>query len=199
MRTLFASVIGALALSLAQPVAAQDYDKGRKAAQRGDFVAALREWKPLAEQGNQVAQYYLGVMYRNGTGLPKDYREAVKWYRKAAEQGFERAQNDLGALYGVGKGVPLDYGEALKWYRKAAEQGFAPAIYNSGVIYAQGEGAPQDNVLAHMWFNLAAARGNKNATKTRDIIGKRMTRADLSLAQRLARECLARNFKNCGR
>jgi hypothetical protein len=32
-----------------------DFQKGMDAAQRGDFATALREWKPLAEQGDADA------------------------------------------------------------------------------------------------------------------------------------------------
>ena len=60
---------------------------GFTAAQRGDYATALREWEPLAEQGNASAQYYLGVMYYYGQGVPQDYKTAVKWYKPAAKQG----------------------------------------------------------------------------------------------------------------
>ena len=70
---------------------AADFDKGLAAARAGDFVTALAEWKPLAEQGDAVAQFYLGVMYANGEGVIEDDKEAVKWYRLAAEQGFAQA------------------------------------------------------------------------------------------------------------
>ena len=56
-----------------------DYQKGATAYQSGDFATALREWTPLAEQGNVGAQYLLGVMYRKGLGVPQDYKTAVKW------------------------------------------------------------------------------------------------------------------------
>ncbi len=46
-----------------------DFQKGLDAAKRGDFTAVLREWKPIAEQGNVDAQYNLGVMYDNGEGV----------------------------------------------------------------------------------------------------------------------------------
>ena len=36
-----------------------DFQKGMDAAQTGDFATALREWKPLAEQGNARAQFNL--------------------------------------------------------------------------------------------------------------------------------------------
>ena len=35
-----------------------------------------------------MAQTNLGNRYRNGEGVPQDYKEAVKWYRLAAEQGI---------------------------------------------------------------------------------------------------------------
>ena len=100
-------------------------------------------------------------------------------------------------MYANGRGVPQDYKQAVKWYTKAAEQGNAKAQYNLGVMYAKGQGVPQDNVYAHMWFNLAAANGNEPASKNRDIVAKRMTTADISKAQSLARECLKKNYKGC--
>ena len=46
-----------------------DFQKGLTAAQSGDFVTALREWTPLAEQGNAPAQHHLGFMYHKGKGV----------------------------------------------------------------------------------------------------------------------------------
>jgi TPR repeat protein len=94
---------------------AQDFDKGLAAAQSGDFATALKEWRPLAEQGDADAQSNLGVMYYNGNGVPQDYAQAVKWYRKAAEQGHADAQSNLGVMYDKGEGVPQDYAQAVKW------------------------------------------------------------------------------------
>jgi len=34
----------------------------------------------------------LGVMYEDGSGVPKDYTEAARWYRAAAEQGDSDGQ-----------------------------------------------------------------------------------------------------------
>jgi TPR repeat protein len=74
-----------------------------------------------------MAQINLGVMYKNGKGVPQNHQKAVKWYRKAAEQGLAPAQFYLGASYHNGEGVPQNRQEAVKWYRKAAEQGIAEA------------------------------------------------------------------------
>jgi hypothetical protein len=48
-----------------------------------------------------------------------------------------------------------------------------------------------------MWFNISAANGNTHAPKYRDIVAERMTLADISKAQQLARECVAKNYKGC--
>jgi uncharacterized protein len=152
-----------LTLAIAQPSpAAADMNEGIAAYKRGDYAAALIELRPLAEQGNSDAQFYLGIMYYNGQGVPQDYSEAVKWYRKAAGQGIAIAQNNLGFMYDEGRGVPQDYAEAVKWYRKAAEQGDASAQLNLGVKYQHGQGVPQDYVQSHMWSNLAASQLGAN-------------------------------------
>ena len=134
-------------------------------------------------------------MYREGQGVPQDYTEAVKWFRKAAEQGKVHAQNNLGLMYANGQGVPRDDAEAMKWYRKAAEQGEVRAQNNLGLMYDDGWGVAQDYVQAYMWLDLAAAQRDKTAAKERDIIATKLSPADVSKAQRLAREWMARHQK----
>ena len=89
--------------------AAQPLEDARAAYERGDYVEALRLFRPLADQGDAPAQNALGVMYQNGRGVPQDYAETAKWYRKAAEQGVAEAQANLGFMYEAGQGVPQDY------------------------------------------------------------------------------------------
>ena len=97
-----------------------DLQKGLDAAQKGNFATAFREWKPLAEQGDAVAQYNLGVMYRKGLGVPQNDKIAVKWYKLAAEQGDANAQFNLGFMYVLGQGVIQDNVYAHIWYNLAA-------------------------------------------------------------------------------
>jgi len=110
-------------LLVGNPASSADWEKGLTAYNRDDYATALREWTPLAKQGDARAQYNLGVMYDNGQGVSQDYKTAVKWYKLAAEQGYAPAQFNLGFMYDEGQGVPQDYKTAVKWYRLAAEQG----------------------------------------------------------------------------
>ena len=68
-------------------VLAADFKKGLAAARKGDFETAMKEWRPLAEQGDSYAQFNLGLMYDYGLGVIEDDTQAVYWFRKAAEQG----------------------------------------------------------------------------------------------------------------
>ena len=90
-----------------------------------------------------------------------------------------------------------DYKTAMKLWRPMAEQGYAGAQYALGVMYDNGEGVPEDKVLAYMWWNLAAANCIEDASTNKGIIAKRMTSSQIAEAQKLSRECLRKNYKNC--
>ena len=50
-------------VAIAAAVSAQDFNKGLAAYNSGDYATALKEWKPLAEQGDASAQYQMGYIY----------------------------------------------------------------------------------------------------------------------------------------
>ncbi|TDL88026.1 redoxin family protein [Meridianimarinicoccus aquatilis] len=75
------------AAALPLPVPAQDLQKGIAAYGRSDFEVALQELRPLAEQGDAYAQYFLGFMYLNGDGVSKDEAEARRLLQLAKAQG----------------------------------------------------------------------------------------------------------------
>src|SRR5262245_56139273 len=86
-----------LTVPSSQSETAHSLEAGAEAYNKGFFETALREFRPLAEQGNATAQASLGAMYALGQGVPQDAAEAVRWYRKAAVQGLAEAQFLLGA------------------------------------------------------------------------------------------------------
>ena len=65
-------------------------------------------------------------------------------------------------------------------------------------MYELGNGVLQDNIRAHMWYNIASANGNKKSSDWRDERAGLMTSADISEAQKMARECMSSNYQNCG-
>jgi len=112
-----------LSSMMATAALAGDFAAGYAAWQKGDYAAALKEWRPLAEKGSPDAQYNVGLAYEEGKGVPQNYAEAARWIERAANQGEVEAQHDIGAMYGIGKGVKRDYVQAYKWMSICAAKG----------------------------------------------------------------------------
>jgi TPR repeat protein len=155
----------------------------------GDYATAYTHYKALAEQGNAIAQFNLGIMYKKGRGVPKDNTKAVEWFRKAANQGDAIAQYQLGKMYLSGHGVPQNYIEAFKWIQGSADLGYAKAQYHTGIMYNSGQGVAENKVLAYMWFSVAVSRSyypeNRKASMARNTLAAKMTPAEIAEAQRL--------------
>jgi TPR repeat protein len=93
-----------------------------------DYATAYKEFKIQADQGDAPAQYNLGVMCKNGKGMPPNFTEAFKWFHLAAAQGHVRAQSNLAMLYASGQGVKQDYVQAYMWAELAGKQGDAASL-----------------------------------------------------------------------
>ena len=190
-------IIFSLILGGASAGMAQDFDKGVAAWEKKKWAAALREFVPLAQQGDLRAQFVVAEAYRHGKGVKKDYKLAAQWMRRSADQGFVNAQGLLGTMYYEGQGVIQDYAEASRWFRKASEQGDSGAQALLGLMYYEGAGVQQNNLLSHMWLNIAASNGKVRAAKDRDIVARKMTSVELAKAQKRASACVRKNYKGC--
>ena len=66
------------------------------------------------------------------------------------------------------------------------------ALFKLGMMYSTGVTAPPDYIAAHKWFNLAAMHGYKEAIQLRREIAALMSEAEISAAQRAARDWIGR-------
>jgi uncharacterized protein len=64
----------------------------------------------------------------------------------------------------------------------------AEKFYQLGVMYSTGRSVPADMVSAHKWFNIAAMRGYTKALGRRSEIAGEMSKAEIAIAQRAARD-----------
>lgn len=112
----FALSLGAIAPASAQ---GQSLQRGAELEARGDYEGAFREWMPLAEKGNAVAQYYIGLMFDYGKGVREDDAVGAYWLKRSAEQGHVDALLILGDNYFKGRGVPKNWKESVRLLRLA--------------------------------------------------------------------------------
>jgi TPR repeat protein len=85
-----AAQIWGIAGALAGP-----WEDGMAAYNRGDYMPAIRLFRPLAENGNAKAQNVLGVMYRRGEGVARNSVRAFLWFSRAAARGDAKARAEL--------------------------------------------------------------------------------------------------------
>ena len=98
-----ALAVGLLQSLVLAPAAAQaDMQAGWQAYTAGDYEAAIREWQPLAEDGDYQAAYALGMAFQ----IKGEPASAVPWYEQAASAGLAEAQILLGTIYARGNDVP---------------------------------------------------------------------------------------------
>ena len=124
MRTLKRLLLAVSMSCLVATANAAPIDDAGAAYDTYDDAKAIRILRPLAERGDVVAQYNLGVMYYRGRGVVQNDQEAVRLWKLAASQGNASAQYNLGWLYYGGK-VDKDDKEVLKWYRLSSGRGYA--------------------------------------------------------------------------
>ena len=99
-----------------------DWIEGLKAYNKLDFKTAIKEWLPLAEQGDANSQYNVGKMYL----VLKNYEQAAKWHSKAAEQDNVMSQYVLGTMYLAGLGVSEDMSKGKYLMKKAYDSNRFP-------------------------------------------------------------------------
>ena len=142
----------------ASPALAGPLEDGVAAYKKRDWEKSMKLLKPLADEGNAVAQEHVGRIYRTGFFNGRaDFGNALKYYRLAAAKNVAVAQLGLGSMYKAGEGVTESEAEAVVWFRKAADQGDAAAQMNLAAMYRYGKGVPKDIKEAQRLLKLAAA------------------------------------------
>ena len=90
---------------------------------------AAEDLERLAGYGDVHAQYFLGLLYRDGGLLLPDTERATHWLELAARRDLPAAQYALGKLYLTGNGVPKDEEAAQNCFRMANAFGHPYAQY----------------------------------------------------------------------
>ncbi len=181
-----AGALLAASLAAGAPAAAQNVKAGVDAWGRGDFNAAVTQWRGPAVAGDADAQFNLGQAYKLGRGVPLDPALAESWFRKAALQGHHQAEDNYGlALFQAGR-----KSEAVPWLEKSVQRGEPRGQLVLGTMLFNGDGVARDYPRAYALMTLASQSGLKSASETLAQMDQYITPADRErgtvLAQRYA-------------
>ncbi|MBO9624655.1 MAG: SPOR domain-containing protein [Sphingomonas sp.] len=178
--------VAAGAVLLAAPVCAQEdaVKKGVDAYQRGDYPAAVAQWRAAAARGDADAEFNLGQAYKLGRGVPPDMKQAEEWYRKAALQGHDDAETYYGlAMFENGK-----HRDAVPWLERGVARGDARAQYVLGVMLFNGDSVEKDWVRAYALMVRASQTGLDAASKALAQMDQHVPLADRQKGSALARQ-----------
>ena len=117
---------------------------------------AAEDLERLAEYGDVHAQYFLGLLYRDGGLLLPDTEQAVRWLELAAKRNLPAAQYALGKLYLSDDPEVHDADDGIQWLKRAAQNGNADAAYRLGKEYLTGKAVQKDAVKAAEYLRYAA-------------------------------------------
>lgn len=140
-----------------------------------DPARAAVLFRQAAVRGNSEAQYYMGLLYGQGTGVTADPVEALTWLQAAAEQDHVEAQFELSRAYARGIGTPEDPARALQWMQSAASGGHGEAQFYLAYALDSGQGARRDPAAALTWLQRSAEGGFLRAQVA---LGKKYLRGD---------------------
>jgi len=148
-------VLAAWAAFACQFPAFADVKDGVDAWGRGDWDAAIAEWRVPAQQGDADAMFNLAQAYRLGRGVPQDQATAESYYLRAAQAGHLRAADTYGLLlFQDGRREA-----ALPYVQGAAERGDPRAQYLLGIAHFNGDITEKDWVRAYALVTLANGQG----------------------------------------
>ncbi|MFM8746463.1 MAG: tetratricopeptide repeat protein [Aestuariivirga sp.] len=155
------------------PFWSDDLKKAKRAYRNGNYGRAAKLFRAASDEGDIVADWYLGHMYRQGLGVPRDDAMAYSYYTRVAEHYDPEESSDkrlritVDAMVrladyqrtgAVNAGITPNPDAAAQAYLKVATAyGHPAAQYALGVMNIKGEGMKRNPQQGLKWL-MAAAR-----------------------------------------
>ncbi|PSJ18891.1 tetratricopeptide repeat protein [Nitrosomonas supralitoralis] len=127
----------------------------------GNYEKAFSGYYDAAvHDNNALAQFSLGLFYRNGWGRETNPVVACQWFEKAAQKGIPTAQHLVGVCFEQGTHHPEDPIAAANWFQKAAQAGHIHSYCHLANLLMTGTGFPKDPAKALELCRPAAQQGS---------------------------------------
>ena len=133
--------------------------EGLDAYEKKEYEKAFEEFSYLANEGDNVAAYHLGLMYSDGLGVEQSKVKAAEYFLAAYKNGNLLAAEKLARMLMSGDGIEQDAENGLALLKSAALSGNKEALYTLGDMHLSGEGVEKNFVYAAGFYKLAALQG----------------------------------------
>lgn len=156
-----------------------DFKSAKELAKSGDYEKALELYQKEADNGNILAAYEIGDLYRRGLLKGK----TADSYFKTALDGFLAVvpnakkikpyiQYRIGRMYYDGYGTDKDCEKALDWLKKAADNGNIYAAISAARILADNEYSKHDMAAARDTLSRALERLTEENVEKSELVAQ---------------------------
>lgn len=105
-----------------------------------NLSSRLTELKTKCDAGDSTAGYELGMSFKQGKDVKRDFKKAAEYFLISGEMGDEKAMTELGSMCLVGYGLEKDTDLAYSWFKKAAAKGHPDAQVKMAEMHRMGLG-----------------------------------------------------------
>lgn len=161
------------------PFWTNDLKQGRDAYAKGDYGRARDAFLRASDEGNLVADWYLGHMYRLGRGVPVDTAISYSYFQRVSDQ-FNPDEQDpyrlritvdakIRVADDLRLGIPAaklkanPQAAARTYLQMATNFGHPRAFYGLGVMNIEGEGVKENPQQGLKWLNAAIRKHSPEA------------------------------------
>ncbi len=169
------------------PKLAKDFEIAVKNVENKNFLAAVKMFNELAENGLPEAQFNLSLLHSSGLGTPKNYKKALYWSWQAHLNGHETAINQVTEIYNLITEALRDTvaNQIIDELLVTAKAGDQNAALKLGKTYTDLLVVP-DYQSAYVWLSIAQAYGLESASSLLKQTADQLTLEDILLQQEQA-------------
>ena len=157
-----------LAISMGYPQASRLKGDGYLYGRYGypeNEAKAIEYYNQASNLGCELAQYRLGVCYKNGYGVPVNHTKALDYFEKAAMFDIDDAQLKVAVYYLDGIHIRKFPEKAIYYLELAVELENYTAMALAGHCYMQGIGCDKDYFKGMELIRKSALKGDELGKK----------------------------------
>ena len=176
---------------------ADDYTKAFEALERGDYKTATYYLSFFASNGDSVAQYNMGILYRDGLGVEKNPKVALSWLYLAAQQRHMLSNFAIAKLIETHPHLADRKKGRLHFLKEAAFLGHAIAPLEIGNFYYSRQETDFDLVRAMVWWIVSSDRDAPGAVEMISSVSPLLNRVQMDQVTVKLADCDNKSYRDC--
>ena len=178
-------------------VKADEYAKAFEALERGDYKTASFYPSFFASNGDSVAQYNMGILYRDGLGVEKNPKVALSWFYLAAQQRHMLSNFAIAKLIETHPHLADSKKGWLHFLKEAAFLGHAITPLEIGNFYYLRRETDFDLVRAMVWWIVSSDRNVPGSVEMISSLSLLLDHSQMDQVIVTLADCDNKTYRDC--